>query len=191
MGSVATIPNLVSAVRILLIPAFIWLVVADETAWAGLLLGVIGSTDWVDGYLARKLDQVTEVGKMLDPVADRLAVAIAVVLGLIAGVLPPWLAWAIIVRELLIGIGAVYGWANGVRRIDVRWLGKAATLLLYVGVTWLYIADGVGSDVLWWIAMGFAVPGVVLYYIVGLDYFRDMRSAIAADRGASGEGDDR
>jgi cardiolipin synthase len=191
MGSVATIPNLVSAVRILLIPAFIWLVVADETAWAGLLLGVIGSTDWVDGYLARKLDQVTEVGKMLDPVADRLAVAIAVVLGLIAGVLPPWLAWAIIVRELLIGIGAVYGWANGVRRIDVRWLGKAATLLLYVGVTWLYIADGLGSDVLWWIAMGFAVPGVVLYYIVGLDYFRDMRSAIAADRGASGEGDDR
>jgi cardiolipin synthase len=191
MGSVATIPNLVSAVRILLIPAFIWLVVADETAWAGLLLGVIGSTDWVDGYLARKLDQVTEVGKLLDPVADRLAVAIAVVLGLIAGVLPPWLAWAIIVRELLIGIGAVYGWANGVRRIDVRWLGKAATLLLYVGVTWLYIADGLGSDVLWWIAMGFAVPGVVLYYIVGLDYFRDMRSAIAADRGASGEGDDR
>ena len=70
-----------------------------------LALGVIGATDWVDGYLARRLDQVSELGKLLDPVADRLAVASAVVGGLIAGVLPPWFAWALIVREALIAAG--------------------------------------------------------------------------------------
>ncbi|MEN8113146.1 MAG: CDP-alcohol phosphatidyltransferase family protein [Actinomycetota bacterium] len=179
-----TIPNVVSVIRILLIPAFIWLVLIEETAWAGLLLGVIGATDWIDGYLARKLDQVTEVGKLLDPVADRLAVAVAVVLGLIVGVLPAWLGWGIIVREVLIGIGAVYGWTKGIRRLDVRWLGKTATLLLYFGITAFYLADGLRSDVLWWIALGFGLSGLVLYYAVAVDYVRDMRGAIAGNEGA-------
>lgn len=178
-SNVVTIPNAVSVIRILLIPVFIWLAVIGETAWAGWLLAFIGATDWIDGYLARRLDQVSEVGKMLDPVADRLAVAVAVVLGLILGVLPAWLAWVIIIREILIGIGAVYGWRHGVKRLDVRWLGKTATLLLYFGITIFYIADGTDSTPLWWIAMGFSVPGVVLYYVVGFDYMRDMRAATA------------
>lgn len=184
MGSVLTLPNVVSAIRILLIPLFVWLVFVEETAWAGLLLAVIGATDWIDGYLARKLDQVTELGKMLDPIADRLAVAIAVVLGLVVGVLPSWLAWGIIVREILIGAGAVYGWTKGVRRLDVRWLGKTATLLLYFGITGFYLAHGVGSDLLWWVAIGFGLPGLILYYVVGFDYVRDMRNAIASSEGA-------
>ena len=118
MHGVVTIPNAVSFVRLLLIPVFVWLVLIEQTAWAGVLLGFIGATDWIDGYLARRLDQVSEVGKMLDPIADRLAVAVAVVLGLIVGVLPPWFAWAIIVREVVIGIGAAYGWMQ--RRSPAR-----------------------------------------------------------------------
>ena len=106
MHGVVTIPNAVSLVRLLLIPLFIWLVLIEQTAWAGVLLGFIGATDWVDGYLARRLDQVSEVGKMLDPIADRLAVAVAVILGLLVGVLPAWFAWAIIIREVVIGIGS-------------------------------------------------------------------------------------
>ncbi|MEN8233993.1 MAG: CDP-alcohol phosphatidyltransferase family protein [Actinomycetota bacterium] len=184
MSGALTIPNIVSGIRILLIPVFVWLVLIDETAWAGALLGFIGATDWIDGYLARKLDQVTEIGKMLDPVADRLAVAVAVVLGLVVGVLPVWLAWGIIVREILIGIGAIYGLAKGVRRLDVRWLGKTATLLLYFGITAFYIAHGLDSSVLWWVALGFGLPGLVLYYVVGVDYMRDMRKAIAGAEGA-------
>ena len=78
MHGIVTIPNAVSLVRLLLIPVFVWLVLIEQTAWAGVLLGFIGATDWIDGYLARRLDQVSEVGKMLDPVADRLAVAVAV-----------------------------------------------------------------------------------------------------------------
>ena len=174
------IPNAVSVLRLLLIPVFIWLVVNDETAWAGALLGVIGATDWIDGYLARRLDQVTEVGKMLDPIADRLAVAVAVILGLVTGVLPWGFAWAIIVREIVITIGAAYGWTKGVRRLDVRWLGKLATLLLYFSITTFYIAHGLDMTWLWWGALAVGVPGLVTYYIVAFSYFGDMRTAIAA-----------
>ena len=84
-----TVPNLVSLVRILMIPAFLWLLFGrDDPAAAGWLLGGIGATDWVDGYLARRLDQVSEIGKVLDPLADRGAVAAAVIGGWIAGALP-------------------------------------------------------------------------------------------------------
>ena len=131
MHGVITIPNAVSVLRLLLIPVFVWLVLIEQTAWAGALLGVIGATDWIDGYLARRLDQVSEVGKMLDPIADRLAVVVAVILGLVVGVLPAWFGWGIIIREVVIGVGAIYGWTKGVRRLDVRWLGKTATFFLY------------------------------------------------------------
>ena len=178
MHGVVTIPNAVSVVRLLLIPVFVWLVLIEQTAWAGVLLGFIGATDWIDGYLARRLDQVSEVGKMLDPIADRLAVAVAVVLGLIVGVLPPWFAWAIIVREAVIGIGAVYGWMHGVRRLDVRWLGKTATFLLYFAVTGFYLADGLDLRWVWWGSVALGVPGLVSYYIVAFAYLGDMRKAI-------------
>lgn len=173
-------PNAVSVVRLLLIPVFIWLVLIDETAWAGALLGVIGATDWIDGYIARRFDQVTEVGKMLDPIADRLAVAVAVILGLITGVLPWGFGWAIIIREIVIAIGAAYGWSKGVRRLDVRWLGKLATLLLYFSITTFFIADGLDMEWLWWASLAIGLPGLVTYYIVAFSYLGDMRKAIAA-----------
>jgi cardiolipin synthase len=180
MRDALNVPNLVSILRLLLVPLFIWLVVIDEIGWAGVLLGVIGATDWVDGYLARRLDQVTELGKLLDPVADRLAVAIAVIAGLLTGVLPAWLGWAIIVREIAVGIGALYGWTRGVRRLDVRDLGKLATLLLYLSVTAFYIGVGFevrAIEVFGWLT---GIPGVVLYYAVAVQYLGDLRTAITA-----------
>ena len=84
-----TLPNLISLIRLALVPVFLWLVIgADEPVWGGLLLGIIGSTDWIDGYLARRLNQVSEVGKILDPLADRIAVAAGVIAGLVTGYLP-------------------------------------------------------------------------------------------------------
>ena len=179
-----TIPNAVSMVRLLLIPVFVWLVFVELTAWAGALLGVIGATDWIDGYLARRLDQVSEVGKMLDPIADRLAVAVAVILGLVVGVLPPWFGWGIIIREIVIGAGAIYGWTNGVRRLDVRWLGKTATFLLYFAITAFYLADGLDLGWLWWVSVALGLPGLILYYVVAFSYLGDMRTAIASGEAA-------
>jgi len=172
------VPNVISLIRLALIPWFIWLVATAEYGWAGVLLGVIGSTDWLDGYLARRLGQVTEIGKFLDPLADRLAVAVAVIGGLITGVLPIWFAVALIVRETLIGIGALYGWTKRVSKLDVRYLGKAATLLLYIAMTLFYVGVGFDLSSLVVAAWLTGVPGLVMYYWVAVQYFTDMREAI-------------
>ena len=173
------VPNVISLVRLALIPVFIWLVAIAEYGWAGVLLGVIGSTDWLDGYLARRLGQVTEVGKFLDPLADRLAVIVAVVAGLISGVLPIAFSTALIVREILIGIGAIYGWSKGVSKLDVRWLGKAATLLLYVSISLFYVGFGFEVDLVVVAAWLTGVPGLIMYYWVAVQYLSDMKNAIA------------
>jgi len=90
-GRILTIPNVISAVRVAMVPLFLWLLFgADAPLPAGLLLGGIGATDWVDGFLARRLGQVSELGKLLDPLADRLAITAAVIGGWVAGVLPDY-----------------------------------------------------------------------------------------------------
>jgi cardiolipin synthase len=193
MKDLFNVPNTISLIRLALIPVFVWLVVNGEYGPAAVLLGIIGATDWIDGYLARRLGQVTELGKFLDPLADRIAVAVAVVAGLIYGVLPEVFAWLLITREVLVGIGAVYGWRHGVTRLDVRYIGKLATLLLYFAVSFFYA--GKGFEVLP-VSFTFAgevfdtnlftiagyltgMPGLVLYYWVAVQYLGDMRTAIA------------
>jgi cardiolipin synthase len=173
------VPNVISFIRLALIPLFIWLVFGpQEYGWAGVLLGVIGATDWIDGYIARRYDQVTELGKFLDPLADRVAVVVAVIAGLIVGVLPAWFAVALIVRELVIGAGALYGWLNGVTKLDVRFLGKAATLALYVSVAAFYMGVGFSIDWIVWLAYLFGIPGLIMYYWVAVQYLGDMQKAI-------------
>jgi cardiolipin synthase len=180
-----TIPNLVSLTRLALVPVFLWLLIGrNNVAGAGWLLGLIGATDWIDGFLARKLDQVSKVGEFLDPLADRLAVAVAVVAGLIEGVLPSWFAWAIIVREALIGIGALVIGLKAGSKLQVRRLGKLATLMLYAAVAWFYVGRGSDFDPLVWAAYVFGVPGLAAYYVVGWQYARDARKVLAEAEGA-------
>ena len=179
-----TIPNLISLIRLGLIPVFLWLLVGRDNPFAaGWLLGFIGATDWIDGYLARRLDQVSEVGKFLDPLADRLAVVTAVIAGLISGDIPAWFAWALIIREVLIGIGALVVALKGHTKLEVRDLGKLATFLLYLAIAWFFV----GAEWEWarWLALVVGVPGLVLYYIVGYQYAGDAVAAIR--RGANAD----
>lgn len=181
MGPVVTLPNLVSVVRILLVPLFLWLILGrDDPVAAGWLLGLIGATDWVDGYLARRLDQVSEVGKLLDPLADRLAVAAALVAALITGDVPRWFAAAVLAREVGVGAGALYAGMRWRTKIEVRRVGKLATLLVYAALAWLLI--GRGADVAWleWAGWAAGVPGLVLYYVVAVQYASDVRRSVAA-----------
>ncbi len=188
-SAIFTLPNVVSFVRLLLIPLFLWLLlVRDEVAAAGWLLGIIAATDWVDGYLARRLGQVSELGKFLDPLADRLAVASALIGGLIAGVLEPWFAWALIIREALVGAGALFLGARLGAKLAVRDLGKLATLLLYAAIAWLFV--GIGTPWPWLETVGWIVgiPGLILYYIVAFQYFNDARQLVAAESGGHRSG---
>jgi cardiolipin synthase len=182
-----TVPNVISLIRLALVPLFLWLLVGEERPVpAGILLGVIGSTDWVDGFLARRLGQVSKAGEFLDPMADRLAVAAALIGGLITGTLPAWFAWALLVREVAVGIGAVYLGLFARAKLDVRRIGKLATLLVYAGVAWLLI--GYGGDIGWAELLGWAtgVPGLILYYLVAFQYLGDAREVVRERSGRPG-----
>lgn len=174
-----TIPNLISFIRLLLIPLFLWLLLGqDNPAAAGWLLGLIGATDWIDGYLARRLNQVSELGKLLDPLADRIAVVAALIGGLISGYLPAWFAWVLLVREAVVGVGALVVAVGGHTKLAVRQLGKLATLLVYFSVAGFFAGQGwspllVGA----WVT---GIPGLVLYYVVGVQYAGDAVRAIRA-----------
>ena len=181
-GRVLTIPNVISLIRLALVPVFLWLVYgANNVVGAGWMLGLIGSTDWVDGFLARRLGQVSKVGEFLDPLADRVAVATAVVVGLVEGVLPVWFAWAIIVREALIGLGALLVGVRAGAKLEVRRLGKLATLLLYASVAWFYVSVNDFTTGLT-IAYVLGVPGIIAYYVVGAQYYGDARAVVAGAR---------
>lgn len=183
-----TIPNLISLIRLGLIPWFLWLLFAkDDPAGAGMLFFVIASSDWVDGYLARRLNQVSELGKILDPLADRVAVAVAVVFGWVAGVLAPWFAAALILRESLVALAALAVVVRGAERtVEVQYLGKVATFLVYSAVTWFYCAAGWEWRWLEILAFVVGTAGLAIYYYVLGDYWRDVRAKLAAvDNGSS------
>jgi cardiolipin synthase (CMP-forming) len=177
---VATVPNLISAIRILLIPLFVALIVDPDTTTAGLILfGVVVATDWIDGLVARRTGQVSELGRVLDPVADRLAIAAGLIALAIRGVFPWWAAALILVRDVAVFIvGVAVLWRSEVR-IEVRWIGKIATFSLMTAipfVSWgaLGLPLAEAATVIGWAA--FAI-GIVEYYIAAFAYLRDIRHA--------------
>lgn len=182
-GQVVTIPNLISGARLLTVPVFWWAILSDRFLMATIIVGVIGSTDWLDGYLARKFDQQTELGAFLDPFADRLMIASAVIGGLIVDVIPGWIGYPLIAREVLVGIGAIFLAARGGGKLDVRFRGKLATLLVYWAIPSFYFAE-VAPAPQFFLVFGWVVGtvGLVFYYWVGFEYAGDIRSRLGTTR---------
>jgi cardiolipin synthase len=179
---VLTIPNALSFARIALIPLLVWLIVNEGTEGAGLLLlTVVVSTDWVDGTIARRTGQVTELGKLLDPIADRMVITAALIALLVRGAFPLWAALVIIVRDLLILVAGLILLAKG-RRIEVRFIGKVATFALMMAVplvAWGHfdLPLAAAATAVGWVAYGF---GIVEYYVATVLYVRDFREALRA-----------
>jgi len=176
-----TIPNIISFVRLAAIPLFWWLLLdADDVVAATVLFTLIATTDWIDGFLARRLGQVTKLGKALDPVADRLLIASAVVAGLIAGIVPAVIGWALIVREVYMAVLALVLVSRGLGTLEVRWLGKLATLAVYSSVGWFYMAEIPFLESLTrplaWVA---GVGGLILYWVTAIQYTGDARTRVA------------
>jgi cardiolipin synthase (CMP-forming) len=180
---VLTVPNAISALRIALIPVFVALIVDHDTTTAGLVMfGCVVATDWVDGTIARRTGQVSELGKVLDPVADRLAIAAGIIALAIRGVFPVWAAVAIIARDVaVLGVG-LFLLARRHVRIEVRWIGKVATFSLMVAVpaiAWgaLALPLAAAATAVGWVC--FAV-GIVEYYIAAWVYAQDARRMLAS-----------
>jgi cardiolipin synthase (CMP-forming) len=182
---VLTLPNLITLARLACLPLFLWLLFGKEDrAAAAALLALLGITDWVDGYLARHLGQVSELGKVLDPVADRLLFLVGAGGILIDGSVPAWFAVIVLVRETLVGGATLVLAALGARRIDVTWFGKAGTFGLMIAFP-LFLASH--SDLSWadtagvlaWIA---GIPGLVLSLYAAALYIPIARRALREGR---------
>src|SRR4051794_7886975 len=185
---VLTVPNLISVARLLCVPVFLWMLWKPDPARRGAaaLLAVLGATDWVDGWIARHYDQGSELGKILDPTADRILLVAAVIAllgeGLSTGV--NVILWVILAREVFVAIATVALGVAGARRIDVVWAGKAGTLALMFALPMFLIADAADSvrtffDVVGW---GFAIGGIILGYFAAVKYVPAARTALREGR---------
>ena len=188
---VLTVPNGISAARIALIPVFVALIIDHDTTTAGLVLfAIVVATDWVDGTIARRTGQVSDVGTILDPVADRLAIAAGLIALVLRGIFPLWAAAAILARDLTVLLVGAIALLRSDVRVEVRWIGKLATFSLMAAipmVSWgnLALPLAAAATVCGWAA--YAV-GIVEYYAAAFAYLGDIRRA--SYRGAGSQDGD-
>jgi cardiolipin synthase len=175
---------------LVLLPVFVWLLFStDHRAIAAWMLAALGATDWVDGYLARRLHQVSKVGKILDPVADRLLVMVGLLAVAAAAGVPWWFAIATLARELLVSGLTLALAALGAARIDVLWWGKVSTFVLMSCypifllttnphhaplATWQHVVRDLN-----WVA---GVFGLALAWLVLFGYVRPALAALRSGR---------
>lgn len=168
-----TVPNLITVLRFGLVPVFVWLVVSDHYAWATLVLVVLGATDWIDGYAARRLNQISTVGKWLDPVADRLALIVVAIVFVADGIAPAWLVYSIVIPDVVLIINA---WVlfRGNPNLAVSNLGKIRTALLLVGTPLLLLSqvEAAESAVLEGLAIVMLAIACLLHIVAAVFYFR-------------------
>jgi cardiolipin synthase len=184
-----TIPNAISLARLAGIPVFLWLLLgADRPLEAGILFAVLGATDWVDGYIARRFDQGSEIGKILDPVSDRVMLIAGAVGLIISGDVPIWVGVVVLAREALLSVVTLVLAAAGARRIDVQWVGKAGTLaLMFALPLFVLVAElepSAGRDVIEVITWLFTIGGLILSYYAAALYIPLARTALRDGRAA-------
>ncbi len=199
LSAVLTVPNLITTLRLASVGLFLWLMLRpDRAGWypAGLLLGGLGVTDGVDGFVARRFHQVSTLGKILDPVADRVLLTAAGVSTIALGAVPLWVGLVVVGREVLVSSAFLVLAALGGRRMDVSKAGKAATFATMCAFP-LFLAGHAKDD---WrslaetLAWVFVVPAMIVGWYAVVTYFRPALSELsvgrrdrAARRASSGE----
>ena len=180
---IVTLPNALTVVRLLAIPVFVWLALGPKNdAAAALVLVGIGVTDWADGYLARKWNQITRFGQLMDPIADRLATFATLLVFLVRGVVPWWLVAILIARDVVLALEMSRLKAHGVTGLPVNFVGKAATAMLlgsFPLLLWGAQAESGFLQLVYAIGAGLALWGVGLYLYSAWLYLRQGRAVRA------------
>ncbi|MDD7918296.1 MULTISPECIES: CDP-alcohol phosphatidyltransferase family protein [Actinomycetospora] len=178
-----TVPNALSFVRLLGVPLFLWLLLGPQAdGWALVVLVASGITDWLDGRIARALDQYSRLGELLDPLADRLYTVATLVAFLIRGIVPWWVLVLIIGRDVVVSLALPLLRRKGYLAFPVLYIGKAATLNLLYAFPLLLLAqmDWPGADIARPFAYAFTVWGVALHLWSGALYLVQLvRSPVA------------
>ena len=174
---IATLPNLITLIRLLTLPVFVtMLLVNEQRAGAALLLGVLGMTDWVDGWIARRFNQTSQFGMVFDPFVDRALFVVGTGSVLIDGGVPLWFCVCILVREVFVGLMMAIGTLVGMKRFPVSIWGKRYTFLLMTAVPLLLLGTSthVTADVAWLGGWFLGIPGLVMSYVVGVLYIPEV-----------------
>jgi cardiolipin synthase len=193
-----TAANVVSVIRLMAIPVFLILVIQDQLVAAFVLLVAAVLTDFVDGMIARRMNEITKLGQFLDPFADRLFIAATVIALAIQGVVPWWFVIAVMLRDALLGVGGIVMSRYGHATLPVKWWGKVATFgLLFVLPLFLLsvmiteFGSATVGAVLMMVAWPIAAVAVVLYWVVGFSYLFDAISIARTATRERGNSSDR
>jgi cardiolipin synthase len=188
-GRILTVPNLISFARLAGVPIFLYLfLVAERYGWAVTVLAIGGTSDWIDGYLARKLGQVSRLGELLDPLADRLYILATLLAFTVKAVVPWWFTIALLAREAVLLVTLIVLRRYGMGPPPVHYLGKTATFILLFAFPVLLLAWATsgtlhsfayanGWALAWW--------GLALYWLAGLLYLRQFFGVVRERRGAT------
>ncbi len=185
-----TWPNLVTALRLAAIPIYVLILfTTNHRAIAAWMMGALGATDCIDGYLARRLHQTSTIGKIIDPTADRILVMTGLVSVALVHAVPWWFAGATLFRELVVSGLTIALAALGATRIDVLWWGKVSTFVLMTTFpTFLLTSNPHGAPLSTWqhdlrlATWVLGVVGLVMAYAVAVSYVGPARRALAAGR---------
>ncbi len=183
LGPIVTIPNVISFLRLLGVPVFCYLLLGPKADVAAVVvLAVGGTTDWVDGFLARRLNQVSRLGELMDPLADRLYILATLVTFTIRDIVPWQFTAALLLRDAMMIVCLLVLRRNGYGPPQVHYIGKTATFILLAAFPMLLLARVTGSA--WWSATAWALAwwGIVLYWIAGLFYVIQAAAAVRAAR---------
>ncbi|MBC7518301.1 MAG: CDP-alcohol phosphatidyltransferase family protein [Microbacteriaceae bacterium] len=176
----ATIPNVLSVLRLGLVPIFLILLFARQDVFALLVLGFSTLTDFLDGLIARKFNQVSRLGQLLDPAADRLFIFASLVGLSVREIIPPWFAVVVLGRELFLAFIGVVLLQHKFSPLPVHWLGKLATFCLFIALPLLLLVEALPgvSDLTAPVAWALAIWGAFLYWWAAICYLRAARVAI-------------
>lgn len=186
---IATVPNLITLVRLGCLPVFLWLLFGLEMpAGAALLLGGLGISDWVDGWVARRFDQRSDFGALFDPVVDRLLFLVAAVAVSFRDGIPDWFVFAVLAREVAVGAMMIVGQMLGMERFPVTTLGKRYTFLLMMAIPLLLLgtSDHPTADAAWVVGWALGLPGLILSFVTAMDYVPRVRRAVRTGRAKRG-----
>ncbi len=180
-GRVLTLPNALSALRLLGVPLFVWAILTHRDGLALIILTLSGITDYLDGKIARKFGLVSRVGQLLDPIADRLYIVSTLLCLAWREIIPWWVVIVLFAREAFMAVVVLIAKKHGWNGLPVHFVGKAATFNLLYAFPLLLLADGDGAvaAAAQPIAWGFAWWGIVLYWVAGILYAVQLRLLVA------------